>query len=134
MTTGSLVVVLDIGEPLIAARRPFERAALLAGPPRDEVLDLARQFEVLVGDPLGAMVLQFHLDPCVGRGDIRVMPGGLSEVADRVDHHQRALPAGGAKGPSDPAVFVAPMRKLAFEPRLDLVWLIDALFGLFAHG
>src|SRR6202161_2657037 len=133
MTTGSLVVVPDIGESLISRRRPFERAALLAGTPRDEVLDLARKFEVLVGDPLGAMVLQLHLDPGVGRGDIGMMPGGLREVADRVDHHQRALPAGGAKSPSDPAVFVAPMGKLVFEPRLDLVWFIDALFGLFAH-
>jgi hypothetical protein len=59
-----------------------------------------------------------------------MMPGGLREVADRVDHHQRALPAGGAKSPSDPAVFVAPMRKLAFEPRLDLIQFIDALFGI----
>src|ERR1700684_3440159 len=133
MTTGSLVVVPDIGESLISRRRPFERAALLAGTPRDEVLDLARKFEVLVGDPLGAMVLQLHLDPGVGRGDIGMMPGGLREVADRVDHHQRALPAGGAKSPSDPAVFVTPMRKLAFEPRLDLVRLIDPLFGLFLH-
>src|SRR5271156_5686094 len=132
MTTGSLVVVLDIGEPLIAGRGPFERAALLAGTPRDEVLDLASQLEILVGDPLGAMVLQLHLDPSVGRGDIGMMPGGLREVADRVDHHECTLPAGGAKSPSDPAVFVTPMRKLAFEPRLDLVWFIDALFGLFA--
>jgi hypothetical protein len=33
MTTGSLVIVLDIGESLIAGRRPFERAALFAGTP-----------------------------------------------------------------------------------------------------
>src|ERR1700733_4682198 len=133
MTAGSLVVILDIGESLIAARRPLKRAALFARAPRDEVLDLASEFEVLVGDPLGAVVLQFHLDPRVGRRDVGMMPGGLRQMANRVDHHQRALPAGGAKSPSDPAVFVAPMGKLVFEPRLDLVWFIDALFGLFAH-
>src|ERR1700733_3383836 len=134
MTAGSLVVILDIGESLIAARRPLKRAALFARAPRDEVLDLASEFEVLVGDSLRAVVLQFHLNPGVGRGNIRMMPGGLRKMADGVDHHQRALPAGGAKSPSDPAVFVPPMRKLAFETRVDLVRFIDALFGLFAHG
>ena len=43
MTTGSLVVVLNIRESLITGRRPFERAALLARAPRDEVLDLASE-------------------------------------------------------------------------------------------
>src|SRR3984957_295176 len=62
------------------------------------------------------------------------MPGGLREVADGVDHHQRALPARGAKSPSDPAVFVAPMGELALEPRLDFVQLIGALFRFFAHA
>src|ERR1700735_2600034 len=99
----SPVVVFNIGEPLIAGRRPFERAALFARAPRDEVLDFASQLEVLIGDALGAMVLQFHLDPGVGRSNIGMMPGGLREVTDRVDHHQRAFPAGGAKSPPDPA-------------------------------
>src|SRR3984885_6277212 len=129
----SLVIVLDIGEPLIAGWRPLERAALPAGTPRDEVFNLARKFEVLVGNSFRAVVLQFDLDPRVGRGDIRMMPGRLREMADRVDHHQRALPARGAKSPSDPAIFVAPVGEIAFEPRLDLVRFIDALFGLFAH-
>src|SRR5208282_3998997 len=62
-----------------------------------------------------------------------MVPGGLCEVADRVDHHQRPLPARGAKSPSDPAVFVMPVRKLAAEPRLDLVWLISALFRILGH-
>src|SRR5580704_18516204 len=80
------------------------------------------------------MVLQLHLDPSVGRCDIGMMPGGFREVADRVDHHQRALPAGGAESPPDPAIFIAPMREFAAKPRRDLVWFIDALFGLFAHS
>src|SRR3984885_1464727 len=129
----SLVIVLDIGEALIARRRPFERAALLAGTPRDEIFDLARKFEVLVGNSFRAVVLQFDLDPRVGRGDIRMMPGGLREMADGVDHHQRAFPTRGAKGPPDPAVFVAPMRELALEPRLDFARLIGALFRILAH-
>ena len=54
-----LLVIFDVGEPLVAGRRPFERAALLGRAPGDEVLDLAREFEVLVGDPLGAVVLSF---------------------------------------------------------------------------
>jgi hypothetical protein len=54
---GSFLIIFDVGEPLVTGRRPFERAALFAGTPGDEVLDLARQFEVLVGDSLGAVVL-----------------------------------------------------------------------------
>src|ERR1700761_8933884 len=62
-----------------------------------------------------------------------MVPGGLRKVADGVDHHQRTLPARGAESASDPAVFVAPVGEIAFEPRLDLVWRIDPLFRIFAH-
>src|SRR5436190_251225 len=56
--TGSgRLVVLDVGEALVVVGRPFERAAL-AGSPVDDLLDLAGELEILVGDPLGGMVHQ----------------------------------------------------------------------------
>src|SRR5579872_6560961 len=129
---GSLVVVFDIGEPLVAGRGPFERS-LLIGTPGDELLDLSGELEVLVGDPLGGVGLQLDLDPRIGSGDIRMMPGGLGEMADRVDHHQRPLPARGAEAAPDPAVFVAPVRKLALEPGLDLVRFVSSFFRFLGH-
>src|SRR5215470_9768253 len=57
---GGTGVVFDIGEALILVGRTFERAALAARLPRDHVLDLLRQLEILVGDALGGVVLQPH--------------------------------------------------------------------------
>ncbi len=55
-------VVLDIGVALVVFRRAFERAAALARAPVHHVLDLLRQFKILIRDALGGMVLQPHLD------------------------------------------------------------------------
>src|SRR6185437_16945874 len=57
MTAGSLIIILDVGEPLVAGRGSFERF-LLAGTPGDELLNSASELEVLVGDPLGGVGLQ----------------------------------------------------------------------------
>src|SRR5258707_145066 len=80
------LVVFDIGEALILARRAFERA-VRAGSPEHHLLDLPRELEILVGDALGGMVLEPHLDPGIRGGDVRVVPRGFGEMADRIDHH-----------------------------------------------
>ena len=80
-----------------------------------DLLDLLRQLEVLVGDALGGVILQSHLDPGVGRGDVRMVPRRLGQMTDGVDHHQRTLPAVGAVLAADPAVLEIPMRQVALE-------------------
>src|SRR5262249_54746589 len=62
-------IVLDVSEALVGRRRPFERASLLGRLPLDDVLDLSRQLEILVGDALRGVVHQPHFDPGVGCGD-----------------------------------------------------------------
>src|SRR5215470_13548731 len=57
-------VVLDVSKTLVAGWRPFERASRLCGLPMDNLLDLFRQFEILVGYALGCVILQAHFDPC----------------------------------------------------------------------
>src|SRR6201999_2651112 len=89
--------------------------------------------EILVGDAFGRVVLQAHLDPGIGGGDVGMVPGGLGEMADGVDHHQRALPAMRLVLAPDPAVLVPPMWQLAGEPRLGLVLGIGA-FALLRLG
>ena len=69
-------IVLHVGEALVPLRRAFERPARLR-PPLDHLLDLARQRQILAGDALGRMRLQAHLDPGVGGGKVRVVPGRL---------------------------------------------------------
>jgi len=51
------VVILDVGEALVAVGRALQPGAILARLPLHHVLDLAREGEVLVGDALGRMVL-----------------------------------------------------------------------------
>src|SRR5262245_58599676 len=68
-------VILDVGEALILLRRAFERAPFLAGTPVDGLLNFLRQIEILVRYPFSGVILQTDLDPRVGRGDIRMVPG-----------------------------------------------------------
>src|SRR5262245_10102711 len=49
-------------------------------------------------------------------------------MAHGVDHHERALPAIGAKAPPDPAALEVPMGQLLLEPLLDFGIAISA-FG-----
>ena len=51
------VVILDVGEALVAVGRALQPGAILARLPLHHVLDLAREGEVLVGDALSRMVL-----------------------------------------------------------------------------
>src|SRR5579872_255850 len=114
------LVVFDVGEALILVRRPLERTAF-AGPPRDDLLDLPSELEILVGHAFGSMVHEAHLDPGVGRRDVGMMPRRLGKMTDRIDYHQRALPAVRLVLAPDPAVLVPPERQLLLQPRLDLV-------------
>jgi hypothetical protein len=127
-------VVLQIGETLVTGGCPLERAAVLRGLPLHDLLDLFRQFEILIGYALRRMILQPDFDPGVGRRDIRMMPRGFRKVPDRVDHHQSALPAVGAIAPSNPAVFEVPMRQLGLEARFDLGIRVGPFFAAFRHG
>ncbi len=77
--------------------------------------------------PLAAWFFSLHLDPGVRGGDVGMVPGGLGEMADGVDHHQRALPAIGLVFAPDPAVLEIPMGQLLLEPLLDLAIAIGAL-------
>ena len=55
-------IVLDIGVTLVVFRRAFERTAAPARTPVHHILDLPRQFKILIRDALGRVVLQAHLD------------------------------------------------------------------------
>src|SRR5688572_22934198 len=50
-------VIFDISEALVAGGSAFQRAALLARLPLDDLLDLAGELKILVGDALRRMVL-----------------------------------------------------------------------------
>src|SRR5262249_6457852 len=127
-------VVLNVSEALVRLRRAFERSSFLGRLPVDDVLDLLRQLEVLVGDPPGRMVLQTHLHPCIRCGDIRMMPGGLGQMADRIDHHQSALPTMGTILAPDPAAFQIPMRQFTLESLFDFCSRVGAIVAAFGHG
>src|SRR5260370_30004186 len=62
-----------------------------------------------------------------------MVPGSLGEMADRVDHHQRALPAGGPVFAPDPAVLEIPMRQFGSEALPDLVLSVSPLALPFGH-
>src|SRR6185369_10827390 len=91
--TQQSAVVFDVSKTLILFRRAFERTAFLAGPPVNDLFDLLGQFKILVRNPLGGVILQTDFNPCIGRRDVGMVPCGLREMADSVDHHQGAFPA-----------------------------------------
>src|SRR5262245_29844354 len=49
-----------------------------------------------------------------------MVPGGLGEVPNRVNHHQRTLPAARLVCSPDPAVLQAPLRQVLLKPCSDL--------------
>ena len=87
--------------------RAFEALAFLARLPVHDLFDLLGQFEILRRDALGRMRHQPHLDPGIRSGDVGVVPSRLGQMADGVDHHQRALPARRLVCAPDPAVLAA---------------------------
>src|SRR5262249_54249509 len=101
-SAGRSIVVFDIGEPLILLRSAFQRSAFAGRLPLDDVLNLLRKFKILIGNSFGGVILQPDLDPGIGCGDIRMVPGGFGKMADGVDHHERAFPAIGAIFAADP--------------------------------
>ena len=100
---------------------PSSAPASFPGLPMDHVLDLLGQLEIFVGDALGSMVLQAHLDPCIGGGDVGMVPSGLGEMTDRVDHHQCSFPTVSAVFAADPAAFQLPVRQFLLEALFDFV-------------
>src|SRR5262249_364010 len=128
------LLVLNVSEAMIRLRRAFERSSFLGRLPVDDVLDFLRQLEVLVGNPLGRVVLQTHLHPCIRCGDIRMMPGGLGQMADCIDHHQSSLPTMGTILAPDPAAFQIPMRQITLESLFDLFIRVGAIVAAFGHG
>src|SRR5512145_1129051 len=76
------LVIFDVGEAEIVLRGALERSSGEARLPCHHLLDLPGELEVLVGDALGGMVHQADLDPGVGSGDVRVMPGRFRKMAD----------------------------------------------------
>jgi hypothetical protein len=63
-----------------------------------------------------------------------MMPRGLGQMADRVDHHQCSFPAMRAVLAPDPTTFQIPMRQFTLEPLFDLFIRIGAILAAFGHG
>ena len=124
-------IVLDVSEPGVALRRALQCPT--NRPPLHDILDAGGEFEVLVGDALGGMRHQPDFDPGIGEGHVRVVPGGLGKVADRVDHHQRALPGMRPVGAPQPAALKLPVRQRGLQPLFDLGVAVDALAIMFSH-
>ena len=124
--------IVDISKTLIRGRA-FQRAPLLSGLPKHDFLDFFCQFEILVGDSLGGMILEPDFDPSIRGGKIGVMPSRLGKMADRVDHHQRALPARCLVGAANPAPFIDPSRQFLLEASFYLEFAIGLFLGGFAH-
>src|SRR3984893_6502436 len=124
--------VIEVGKTLIRGG-PLQSAASLAGLPKHDLLDLFRQFEILVRDPLGGMVLEADFDPSVRGGEIRMVPSGLGQMTYRVDHHKRAFPARRPIRAANPTSFIDPARQFSFEARPDLGFAIGFFLGNFAH-
>src|SRR6185312_14524239 len=125
-------IVLDVLEALIFVRRALERPTLLSRLPLHHLLDLRSQRKVLVGDALRSVGHQLHDHERVGHREIRVMPGGLRKVADRVHHHERRFPSRGAILAPNPAVLEIPVWQLGGEALLHLVFAVG-LFCLLCH-
>src|SRR5258708_18128778 len=100
----------------------------------NNVFDLPGQLEVLVRDALGGMVMEADFHPRIRGGDIRMMPGGLREMADRVDQHERPFPAVRAILSPDPAALQVPVRQVTLESLLDLCIRVGAFLAGFGHG
>src|SRR4051812_30624153 len=79
------LVVFHIGEALVARRRSLEGSAFFARLPVHDLFDLFCKLEILVRHATRGMILQAHFDPSIRRGNVRVMPRCLGEVADGVD-------------------------------------------------
>src|ERR1700750_2719200 len=127
-------VVFDIGEARVRGRRAFERLCFFPGLPMDHVLDLLGQLEVFVSYALGSMVLQAHFHPCIRGSDVGMMPSGLGERTDRIDHQQCSFPTVSAVLAADPAAFQIPVRQFLLEALFDLFVGICAFLAAFAHG
>ena len=67
------VVVLDVSEPRIG-RRALTGPAVLARLPLDNFIELLCQGEIFVGDALGRVIRQAHLDPRIGCRDVGMVP------------------------------------------------------------
>ena len=90
-------------------------AALAGGLPVDDLLDPAGKREVLVGDAVGGMVPEPHLDGVVGGGDVGMVPGGFRQVADGIDDHERALPARRGVSAPDAVAVELPLRQFGLQ-------------------
>ena len=92
------------------ARRPGR-------PPQRDLLDRARELEILVGDPAGAVRRQLDRHASPGHRQIGMVVRRLGAVADRVDQHQRRRPPVGLVDAPDPAVLVVPAGQLLSAAR-----------------
>src|SRR5581483_10953758 len=79
----------------------------------------------------GGVGLELDPDLAPGDGEVGVVPGGLGEVADGVDQHQRDRPAAGVVLAAQPAVFQVPVRQAVLgELRGDLGLGVDVRLGV----
>ena len=119
-TKAALFVIFNIRKALILLRSSFQSSVRFCGLPLHNIFDLLGQFKVLVRDPLRGMILQANLNPGIGRGDVRMVPGCLGEVTNGVDDHQRTFPTVGAILATYPAILQVPVGQIALEPLLNL--------------
>jgi hypothetical protein len=125
--------VIDIGKPLIRRGRSLKSPALRAWLPEHNLLDLLGKLKILIRNPFGSMVLKPDFDPSVGGGYVGMVPGSLGKMSDRVDHHERTLPACGPIFAADPSALIDPSRKFLLETRLNLGLTIGLLPDGVAH-
>ena len=109
--------------------REAGEGAVLFGKPGGELLDVACQREVLVGDTSGTVGLELDDKPGPSHLEIRVMEARLRPVADGVDQHQGMGPAGCFEAPPDPAITKLPAGQLP-EFFNNLLF---AVYFFFAH-
>ena len=62
-----------------------------------------------------------------------MVPSGLGQMTNRVDHHERAFPAHRPIGAANPTSFIDPARQFLFEARLDFGFGIGFFLDNFAH-
>src|SRR5262249_2996232 len=113
-------------------RRALQRPTRLR-PPQHDLFNLPRQGEILVGDAAGRVGLELDDHPPPGDGQVGVVVGGLAQVADSVDEHQRRRPAVRVVLAADPTVLQKPVAQAALlELRRDVRVGVD--LWLVAHG